>query len=556
VEPSLNVTVTALLDFQAFQQQQTRTVRFGPYPGNFAGRHLVGRVDHCVDALWSGWCRAWRGMTAARQHHWQFGELRVPLDEVRSQVKSLPWRPFILSEHKVGVNWELIEMLRICADFQGEVGRDVPLLVDEKIFYQISRFMYAPAFKNWDMVTHMRHLPLVYGIWHPYKACLGAVYKAFFGVLAHLEPALLPEAGKPLFCTRKVQYLEKLFAGVILAAPSLKDKLKDKIRRLGSLTASRQPAVKGHLELLRALRSLLDTYLPMLFWLGTKVRACTWEGRPGGDVKGDTAKAVLQGCLVLLAHLGNDWHASQEYTKSLSLALLLWLPWHTALPGCCFVEESCEALLARAARRLRKFPHLKGQENAMDLFLTLEPVDESPKDTDIGFSGGTVELLRERIEKRLIDGSPSSIAIQWHKNGTSWHVAGEQDFKFPGPLQQYLHEDVTVGLFRGALTVLMTSNVKADPRAVEVLDRDVPRMSAHDLQVEAAATTVLQTWRLARNQAIKDIAAAQRASEVTVEADVAADEVLGGEFQDFYSPACSEASDEDPVPGDLDELDM
>jgi hypothetical protein len=82
-------------------------------------------------------------MSVTREHHWQFGELRVHLDEVRYQVRALPWRPFILSEHKVGVNWELMEFTKVCTDLQSEVGPDLPLLVDEKIFYQLYRFMYA-----------------------------------------------------------------------------------------------------------------------------------------------------------------------------------------------------------------------------------------------------------------------------------------------------------------------------------------------------------------------------------------------------------------------------
>jgi hypothetical protein len=74
------------------------------------------------------------------------------------------------------------------------------------------------------------------------------------------------------------------------------------------------------------------------------------------------AKTVLQQCLVLQAYLLNDWDAKEEYTRTIALALLTWTPWMSKLPGCCFVEEACEAMLSRLTTRCHS-----GQD-AMSLF--------------------------------------------------------------------------------------------------------------------------------------------------------------------------------------------
>ena len=125
------------------------------------------------------------------------------------------------------------------------------------------------------------------------------------------------------------------------------------------------------LRVLRALKDLLTFWAPALLRLGYCVRQCYWEGRPGQSTTGVTAQRILQTCLVMHAHLLDDWDAREEYTRTMATALLVWLPWHSHLPGCMFVEEACEAMLSRVVARCRQQRQLTGFQATYNLFVTL-----------------------------------------------------------------------------------------------------------------------------------------------------------------------------------------
>ena len=116
----------------------------------------------------------------------RWGELRAPLDVMRTGVRPLPWKPLVLSELRVGQNEELVNLLQLPKDLQAQSGRVLPLLLDEKVYYQLCRLMYATSFRRWDTRSHLRDLPLLYGIWHPYKMVVGTVSKRYYQILAPL----------------------------------------------------------------------------------------------------------------------------------------------------------------------------------------------------------------------------------------------------------------------------------------------------------------------------------------------------------------------------------
>ena len=121
--------------------------------------------------------------------------------------------------------------------------------------------------------------------------------------------------------------MEKLFASMLLARDSVLTRLT------AALAAQRQPSTRNYAysqyasQLLVGLRDLLTFYVPALLQLGFKVRECTWNGRPEGAVRGDTARTVLEHCLLIQVHLQRDWQARTEYVRTLALALLCWQPW-------------------------------------------------------------------------------------------------------------------------------------------------------------------------------------------------------------------------------------
>ena len=58
--------------------------------------------------------------------------------------------PVVLSELRVGQNEELVNLLQLPKDLEAQSGRVLPLLLDEKVYYQLCRLMYASSFRRWD----------------------------------------------------------------------------------------------------------------------------------------------------------------------------------------------------------------------------------------------------------------------------------------------------------------------------------------------------------------------------------------------------------------------
>ena len=87
----------------------------------------------------------------------------------------------------------------------------------------------------------------------------------------------------------------------------------------------------------------------------------------------------------------------------MALALLQWNPWMSALPGCCFVEESCEALLSRMVGRCRANTSLTELEQIVQLFVTLPLPKREPRGTVGGIGRSLVELFSQRLHKIIQD---------------------------------------------------------------------------------------------------------------------------------------------------------
>ena len=55
----------------------------------------------------------------------------------------------------------------------------LPLLVDENIAYRIQKLCYAEPMQRWDVRGALQQLPVLYGVWHPYKYVLTLVHRRF-----------------------------------------------------------------------------------------------------------------------------------------------------------------------------------------------------------------------------------------------------------------------------------------------------------------------------------------------------------------------------------------
>ena len=65
--------------------------------------------------------------------------------------------------------------------------------------------------------------------WHPYKQAVTLVFRAFFPIFAVLDSTGMPSLGTPLRTTRKLLYMEKLMAALLLCAHSVRSHLSDTI---------------------------------------------------------------------------------------------------------------------------------------------------------------------------------------------------------------------------------------------------------------------------------------------------------------------------------------
>ena len=221
--------------------------------------------------------------------------------------------------------------------------------------------------------------------WHAYKYLAKTVHRIFFPLFAILENTEL-HCGQKVVAQRKLLFLEKMFGALLIAAPRFRLQLVDRIRSVQSEVdgGDRSDAAlierkKMLLKILKALQALVSFYLPAIFRVGYLVRCCTWEGRAARS--SGNVRDVLEEVLLILVHLLQDNEAKNEYVRTLSVTLLTWQPWNSQLPSCCYMEESCEALLSRMGHRCSANRYVSGFEATFDLFLTLPPPSRQLKAT-------------------------------------------------------------------------------------------------------------------------------------------------------------------------------
>jgi hypothetical protein len=462
---SQNVTAMGVLFLTRRQDvpaMSTRSQKAAAFPGHLSLFHLTLRVDAVTTFIQLATDRLLSQVTQFAACEVQSSWIRVPLDVARPRVRSLRWSALSLSESTVSSNVGLLEVLDEVRMFQRRVGRATPLLVDEKIHYSVCRMLYARSFSGFDMGAWLRQVPLLYGVWHPYKQTLHVVYRAFFPIFALLHSTRTPVAGATISCQRKVIYLEKLFGAMLLAAPGVRGTLvsslaqaRRRVEERARAGLPREPEEAGTLELLLGLESLVNFFLPAVFTIGHKVRSLTWEGQPGGTQRGDAARVVLEQCLVLHLALQRDFGCHLEYTRTLSVALLTWQPWMSSLPGCCFVEESCEAMLSRLVARCRGQRQVTGFLGTTQLFVTLPQPSGDVHSLQGGIQDDLVVLFRARLRALLSpDRDPLMFANVTSAKTATWQSTFPETFTFPRALHGRHAQQDLAGVLRCALTLV------------------------------------------------------------------------------------------------------
>ena len=226
---SQNVTAMGVLLLRSTLEgpaQATRSHQLPPFSPVLTLHHMTIRVNNTTSGVVTAAAKlgdvVQRMVTAPLQGAW----IRVPLDLHRPQVTSLQWRALALSQMRVSNADELLQVLRDVLAVQQQVGSDLLLLVDEKIHYSICRLLYSRSYVEYNVGAWLRNVHLLYGVWHPYKQTLSLVYRTFFPIFGVLECTGQPTLGTQVTWQRKVLFMEKMCAALLLAAPAVRQELQ------------------------------------------------------------------------------------------------------------------------------------------------------------------------------------------------------------------------------------------------------------------------------------------------------------------------------------------
>jgi hypothetical protein len=208
-----------------------------------------------------------------------------------------------------------------------------------------------------------------------------------------------------------------------------------------------------------ALVFLIEQYAPACLALGVLVRDCSWEHRTVGT--GINAKKVIMAALCVLVHLVDKEH-TLEYVRTLCTALVCWRSWNNEVPGMCYSEERCEALLSRLGRRCNQYPRSVSALDVEDLFLALV----SPSGSEAVLlrshrpTADLVNAVRLNLAKVIASGGSVIRFVPWSSDRIlrveeSW----PEDYAFPEDLEEPLTQRHLDDLFEYELRVMLRSDL-------------------------------------------------------------------------------------------------
>ena len=241
-----------------------------------------------------------------------------------------------------------------------------------KIHYELLKYVYGQSYTSWNLQLHWSRLPLIYGVWHPYKHMITMLYHNVMPIMCLIERVHTDfKEGDAVPTKVKLLHIEKTILALFLNASTYLPRVRAKLDAF-AVTAQNGPLTDMYSkskELLLGLKVLLKEYCPAAFRIGVLVRDCTWVGPDPGS--GKNALAVLESCLlVMLSLLGDQWE-NVEYTKTLVAAPVTWQRWHSRTPSCIHSEEYGEAMFSRLCAQCRIWTTITSLSGTSEIFVTL-----------------------------------------------------------------------------------------------------------------------------------------------------------------------------------------
>ena len=249
---------------------------------------------------------------------------------------------------------------------------------------------------------------------------------------------------------------------------------------------------------LLGLESLLYFFIPSLFFVGHYVRRLYWDGRPGGTVTGSVARAVLHHCLFLHVTVQQDWEARSEYTRTLAVALLNWQPYFTALPGCCFVEEACEALLSRMVNRRRSHNNIVSFDGLFQLFVSLPSTHSRARATGGALRQPMVQVIHSRLLRMINNLDTLPFARLKSVKEARWEPSLPVSSGMP-PRPAEVSDEQMQRVLQGAL-VSLSQGAGPSTDLSALLNQHIPSTTPDHRVAEEAVHSQVRTWARDRSQ--------------------------------------------------------
>lgn len=152
---SMNVSVLTVLHIREIPH----------FPGYLTLKQMLDHVPYLGRLLRSALQRVHAGVREVNAVPIQPEWIRVPLDVQRTGMKSLQWRPYMLTEETVGCQLDLLQILKCVETLHAQTFRDVPLLVDMNIHYRVLKMVYGCAMEKFNCAMFLQHTPVLYGVY-------------------------------------------------------------------------------------------------------------------------------------------------------------------------------------------------------------------------------------------------------------------------------------------------------------------------------------------------------------------------------------------------------
>ena len=208
--------------------------------------------------------------------------------------------------------------------------------------------------------------------------------------------------------------------------------------------------------------------------------------------------------------------------------------------GCCFVEESCEAMLSRLAAACVRQRQLTSFRDTLDLWFTLPPTSTDERSTRGRLRRELVDLFHARV-RRLIS---SAATVPFADTARKLCVAGwPPGVRLPQRLPDVVSVDQAETALRGAM-VCVTGAGRVAPAVAAFLSAKCVRTTRNDLAVMDNALEEVRAWRLARAREHRPRPRRPGASQASPVAEADASS----------QPVASQGATQSSVPDDADDV--